>query len=98
MVRRLMYLPYRACLVSHGISTRRVLSILSRVTTPVSIRRLPRPSGAAAFATGVAVFAAGVGSAMGGLLLRGLLLRFRHDGQNPRDVPFRLADLAGRLQ
>src|SRR5436305_14765690 len=98
MVRRVMYLPKRGCFTSHWISTRRVLSILSRVTTPVSTRRFPRPSGAVAFVTGVAAFAAGGGSAMGGLLLRGLLLVFRYHGQDPRDVPLRFAVLGGRLQ
>src|SRR6516162_5543425 len=34
-----MYLPYRGCLTSRWISTRRVLSVLSRVTMPISVRR-----------------------------------------------------------
>src|SRR5262249_35794040 len=41
-VRRLMYLVYRGCFTSRGISTRRVLFILSLVTTPTSTRRRPR--------------------------------------------------------
>src|SRR5262245_12446854 len=93
-----MYLPYRACLTSHGISTRRVLSILSRVTTPTSTRRLPRSSCPAGFATGVTAFVAGDGLAMGGLLLCGLLLFLRHHRQDPCNVPLRFANLAGRLQ
>src|SRR5262249_16487982 len=42
IVRRRMYLPYRACLTRRGISTRRDLFILSLVTMPISTRRLPR--------------------------------------------------------
>src|SRR5262249_51235859 len=42
IVRRLMSLPWRWCLPSRGIPPRRVLFILSLVTTPTSTRRLPR--------------------------------------------------------
>ena len=38
IVLRRTYLPYRGCLTSRGISTRRVLAVLSLVTIPVSTR------------------------------------------------------------
>src|ERR1700736_1430527 len=86
-----MYLPYCACLTSRGISTRRVLFILSLVTTPVSTRRLPRSAS-------VAIFLRSLGR-------RGRLLRFclgqlalAQDGLNPGSLALRLADFARRLQ
>src|SRR5262245_13671341 len=48
-----MYLPYCGCLTSRWISTRRVLSVLSRVTMPMSVRRAFRSS--AVFVSAIAV-------------------------------------------
>src|SRR5688572_23084870 len=86
-----MNFPYRGCLTSRSTSTRRVLLILSRVTTPIRVRRWLRGSPPAL----------GVASAIGGALrfLRLLgQLPLPQDGLDPGDVPPRLADLARGLQ
>src|SRR5947209_7098727 len=82
-----MNLPYRGCLTSRSTSTRRVLFILSRVTTPTRVARWLRSASV--------VFA----SAIGGAFLRLLgQLALPLDSLDPGNVPPGLADLARRLQ
>ena len=90
-------LAVRGCLTSRGISTRRVLFILSLVTTPTSIRRRPRSA-----------VVAGVARLIGPTWLLGwaaaaadrsaVQLALAEDRLDPGDLPLGLADLAGRLQ
>src|SRR5262245_9158049 len=85
-----MNLPYRACLTSRSTSTRRVLAILSRVTTPIRVRRLLRSVAAGGVGSGM-------GRALGFLWLLGQLPLPLH-GPNASAVAPGLADLARRLQ
>src|SRR3954447_1837742 len=92
-----MYFEYRRCLTSRWISTRRVFCILSRVTTPTSVRRTFRAavSGLVVSAGMVAQSSvSGRGGGGGGLLQFPLPLQ-RLD---PGDVPPGLPHHARRLQ
>src|SRR5882724_7936077 len=91
-----MYFEYRGCLTSRWISTRRVLAILSRVTTPTSVRRCFR-----AFAVGVVVVSAAM-LAQSSLFCRGdggfFQFPFPLQCLDPRDVAAGLFHHARRLQ
>src|SRR5262245_53962995 len=84
-----MYLPYRGCLTSRWISTRRVLSVLSRVTMPISVRR--------AFRVCCSVFVSAMG-VQPSLFLLGLEFALALDRLDAGDLAARLADLARRFQ
>jgi hypothetical protein len=85
-----MYLPYRGCFTSRETSTRRVLFILSLVTSPISVRR--------GFRRGA--WGAGEASATVHLLHIPLTLElpFPLYRQNPGDIALNLANLAWSFQ
>src|SRR4051794_40762242 len=94
-----MYFEYRGCFASRWISTRRVFCILSRVTTPTTVRRWDRSVSAAGVLVSVAMVPQPRSVLRPGRRGRRLLdLPLPLDRLDPGDVPAGLLHHARRLQ